>query len=113
MAPLTRDQERDVLSRGFSRRPFARLAALIGPAAVLPFANERALAQHESIRGLPADAVMIDSNENPLGPCTEARKAMYKAVDNGGRDMDEETEIFRETLAADTGVNAEYVMAYP
>jgi len=113
MAPLNSSQERDLMTRGYSRRHFGRLAALIGSAATLPFYNERAMAQHESLRGVPADAVMIDSNENPLGPCQDARKAMYKAVDNGGRYMDEETEIFCETLAADAGVRPEYVMAYP
>jgi len=110
---LTAGQRQDAESRGFSRRHFGRLAALIGSAATLPFYNERAMAQHESLRGVPADAVMIDSNENPLGPCAEARKAMYKAVDNGGRYMDEETEVYCETLAAETGVRPENVMAYP
>lgn len=113
MAGLTHEQEQDFLRRGFTRRHFGKLASLIAPAALLPFANERALAQHPLLRGVPADAVMIDSNENPLGPCIEARKEMYKAVDNGGRYMDEETEIFRETLAEQEGVRPEYVQPYP
>ncbi len=110
---LTAVQELDAEARGYSRRQFGRLAALVGSAAALPFYNERAMAQHVTQHAVPPDAVMIDSNENPLGPCTEARKVMYKAVDNGGRYMDEETDLFCETLAADTGVRPENVMAYP
>lgn len=113
MATLNSAQQQDLLSRGYSRRHFGRLAALIGSAATMPFYNERALAQHVALRGLPPDAVRIDSNENPLGPCREAREAMYKAVDGGGRYGDEETQVFCETLAAQEGVPAECVRAYP
>ena len=33
----------------------------------------------------PADAVVIDQNENPLGPCVTAREAAMNVVAQGGR----------------------------
>ena len=64
---LSEKQQQEFLSRGFSRRTFGRIATMITAGAALPFYNEPALAQLSRVDA-PPDAVMINSNENPLGP---------------------------------------------
>lgn len=108
---LTRDQKRDLLQRGFSRRSFGRIAAIITAGAALPFYNEPALAQL-SARNIPPDAVKIDANENPLGPCTEAAEAIHNVVAQGGRYMYGETGRFRNLLAELEGLKLSYVTPY-
>lgn len=111
---LTEDQKLDFVKRGFSRRNFGRIAAMIGAGAALPFYNEPALAQLSARKGpIPADAVKIDANENPLGPCDEAASAIHGIVKNGGRYMYEETNTFVETLAEQEGLKTSYIRAYP
>ncbi len=89
-------QRLDFLRRGYSRRHFGRLALLTaaaGTGAALPFYNEFALAQRglSSLRGLssipelPPDAVKINGNENPLGPCPEAVAAASAIIPRCGR----------------------------
>ena len=110
--PFTAEQSADLLKRGFSRRHFGRLAGFIGAGAALPFYNERALAQLSMIREIPPDAVRINANENPMGPCPEAADAIHSIVQNGGRYLYEETFILRDTLAQVCGVKREYVAPY-
>jgi len=109
---LTAHQEKDFLSRGFSRRHFGRLASFIAAGSTLPFYNEAALAQLSQVRGAPADAVMINANENPLGPCAEAAEAMRNIISKGGRYNYGETDDFKSTLAEQEGLKANYVAAY-
>jgi len=110
---LTQRQENELVNRGFSRRNFGRLAALITAGATLPFYNESAMAQLSAIRGaMPADAVKINANENPLGPCEEALAAIHKVAKDGGRYLYEETFGFQELLAEQEGVKANYVQPY-
>jgi histidinol-phosphate/aromatic aminotransferase/cobyric acid decarboxylase-like protein len=61
---------------------------------------------------MPADAVKINANENPLGPCPEAAEAIYSVVKKGGRYMYEETFGFRETLAETEGLKPSYVQPF-
>jgi histidinol-phosphate aminotransferase len=96
---VSAEQEPILLRRGFSRRSFGRIAAVLGTGAALPFYNEHALAQLSKIRDLPPDAVKINANENPLGPCPEAADAIYNVVKQGGRYMWEQTDALAETLA--------------
>jgi histidinol-phosphate/aromatic aminotransferase/cobyric acid decarboxylase-like protein len=102
------------MRRGFSRRHFGRLATMIGAgAAALPFFNEPALAQLSAIRGpMPADAVKINANENPLGPAPEAAAAIHAIVQRGGRYLYEETFGFQETMAELEGLKANYVQPF-
>ena len=93
------EQEPILLRRGFSRRSFGRIAAVLGTGAALPFYNEHALAQLSKVRDLPPDAVKINANENPLGPCPEAADAIYNVVKQGGRYMWEQTDALAEMLA--------------
>jgi histidinol-phosphate aminotransferase len=111
---LTVEQRKELVARGFSRRNFGRLATMLAAGSTLPFANEAALAQLSMIKGgVPADAVKIDANENPMGPCAEALEAIHKAAANGGRYDYMLTLNMTETLAEQEGVKPSYVRAYP
>src|ERR1035437_6429112 len=82
---ILRDElKRDLMNRGFSRRSFGRIAAMITAGATLPFYNEPALAQLSKVNAPPA-AVLLNANENPLGPCKEAREAAAAMIQHGGR----------------------------
>jgi histidinol-phosphate aminotransferase len=111
---LNVEQSKELLARGFSRRNFGRLASMVAAGSALPFFNEPALAQLSMIKGgVPADAVKIDANENPMGPCEEALGAILKAAANGGRYDYQLTSNMIETLAEQEGVKPSYVRAYP
>jgi histidinol-phosphate/aromatic aminotransferase/cobyric acid decarboxylase-like protein len=110
---LQPDQKRDLLERGFTRRSLGRIAAMVAAGTALPFYNEPALAQLSAIRGpMPPDAVKINANENPLGPCPEAAAAIHAIVQKGGRYLYEETFSFQETLAEQEGVKPTYVQPF-
>ena len=101
------------MQRGFSRRDFGRLAALLTAGASLPFYNEAALAQGLSaVPNLPPDAVKINANENPMGPCPEAAEAIHKVVSQGGRYLYNETFEFAEAVADIEGVPKDHVMPF-
>ncbi|MFN9459701.1 MAG: hypothetical protein ACK6D7_20350, partial [Acidobacteriota bacterium] len=68
------------LKKEFSRRALAKGGALLAAGAALPFYNEPALAQLSMIANLDPNAVKINANENPLGPCNEAAEAMYGVI---------------------------------
>ena len=61
------------LSR-LSRRGFMRAAMVASAGALVKITIEAdvAYAQRRPGKPAPANAVLIDANENPLGPCTEA-----------------------------------------
>ena len=112
-ACLTQEQQRDFVRRGFTRRNFGRLAAMIAGGAALPFYNEPALAQLSRIKGpIPADAVMINANENPLGPCPEAAAAIHAMVLRGGRYLYGETGVLQDMLAEQEGLKSSYVSPF-
>jgi histidinol-phosphate aminotransferase len=107
------EQRRDLIHRGFTRRDFARLAALMTAGAALPFYNEAALAQGLSaMPRMPADAVKINANENPMGPCPEAIEAIQKLVPLGGRYLYQETFAFVDAMAATEGLSNENVLPF-
>jgi histidinol-phosphate aminotransferase len=98
----------------FSRR---RVAQFLAAGAAMPFYNEFAMAQEaerQSMRGrgpMPADAIRISSNENPLGPCKEGLEAMMKVAPLGGRySPTGETMAFTKAVCEIEGVKADYVM---
>ena len=57
----------------------------------------------------PAGAVMIDSNENPLGPSQAAREAMAAILPQGGRYADNLTDELVNTFAQMEGFHTDYV----
>jgi histidinol-phosphate aminotransferase len=109
---LTKETQRDLLERGFTRRSLGRIAAVIAAGSALPFYNEPALAQLSAMRDIPPDAVKIDANENPLGPCKEAAEAIHAIVSKGGRYMYQETFSFTDVLSEQEGVKASYVRPF-
>ncbi len=111
--PIGPERRRDLATRGFSRRDFGRLAAFLTAGASLPFYNESTLAQGLSAVGnLPADAVRINANENPMGPCPEAVEAIQAVVTKGGRYLYGETTEFVDTLAGVEGISSDLVLPF-
>ena len=64
------------------------------------------------VRNIPSDAVKIDANENPLGPCPEAADAIHNVVKKGGRYAYDLTDQMEQTLAEQEGLKPNYVVAY-
>ena len=87
-------------SRGFSRRGFGKLAAGLAAGAATPIFTEPALAQLSLVRDIPPDAVKINANENPMGPCPEAADAIHNVVKRGGRYDYQDTDALAEAMAA-------------
>ena len=113
---LSTEQESDLIKRGYSRRNFGKIASLITAGASLPFFNEPALAQLSMVKNMPADAVKINANENPLGPCPEAAEAIYNVVKKGGRYLYEDTYELADTLGQQEGLKTgreSYIDVYP
>jgi histidinol-phosphate aminotransferase len=106
-------EQQAFLKQGFSRRSFGRLASLIGAGATLPtIYTESALAQLSFAGEPPADAVIINANENPLGPCPEAADAIYNIVKKGGRYLYGETFHLRKTLSETENVPEDHILIY-
>src|SRR5580704_9940630 len=92
MSSITPKVERELQDRGFSRRAIAQIA--LGTAAALPFFHEFAYAQDNPDaparpaagraggggrdRAIDPDAVIIGSNENPMGPTKEGLESIAK-----------------------------------
>lgn len=96
------------------RRSFLWGTAL---ATALPIITEGGLAQARlSAAGLgvpPPDAVLINANENPLGPCKAACEAIANIAPQGGRyDRMGEQDKFINTFAAQNGLKPENVLVY-
>jgi histidinol-phosphate aminotransferase len=61
----------------------------------------------------PSKGIHIDANENPLGPCEAARKAIEAMIPRGGRYLMPYQDEFVNLFAKTEGLEPEYVMAYP
>ena len=61
----------------------------------------------------PTDAVMINLNENPLGPCESARQASMKITAQGGRYLVPLTAELTNTFAQAEGLKPEYLRPFP
>ena len=112
-APLGSEQRRDLAARGFSRRDMVKFAALLAAGSSLPFYNESTLAQGLSaLPNLSNDAVRINANENPMGPCPEAVEAITRRSSRrGGRYLYNETSNeFVQTLAEVEGLSPELIL---
>ena len=83
MAP----QDNDFRLPSASRRSFLSLSAAASAALALRIVTEPMLA-HARVHNFPKDAIRIDANENPLGPCASAREAATAIVSQGGRYSD-------------------------
>jgi histidinol-phosphate aminotransferase len=114
--------------RPVSRRSFFRLA---GVAASLPVFTESHFAwaaqqpakpsappvsQLEMMKrmmlSLPKDAVLINANENPLGPCEAARAAIGASASKGGRYDLLEMMTLMEVFGKQNNVGSDFVSVY-
>src|SRR5579862_1137559 len=93
----------------FSRRSFLHLSAAASAAAALRVMNEPMLAASHRRAPHSKDAVIIDSNENPLGPSQAARDAMAAIIPLGGRYADDLTDELSTTFAEMEGLNPDSV----
>jgi len=106
-----------------SRRSFMKYASLFAAAPVLGeahFAHAARVAASAAAGGynfgptmMPEDAVLINANENPLGPCKAACEAIAAIAPKGGRyDLYGETDKLTKTFAAQHGLKPENIMVY-
>jgi histidinol-phosphate aminotransferase len=95
-----------------SRRSFLGLSAAASAVLALRIVTEPMLAR--AAQGpVPKDGVMIDANENPLGPSASARTAAAAMIPHGGRYCDWLTDDLVKTLAEIEGLKPEQVRVYP
>jgi len=97
----------------FSRRSFLHLSAAASAVAAFHGMSEPMLAAAARRRPHAKDAVLIDSNENPLGPCQGARDAVSAIIPQGGRYSDNLTDDLVTTFAQQEGLNPEYIYCTP
>ena len=97
--------------RSKSRRTFLSWSAAASAAVALRVVTEPMLARARDHHP-PAGSIMIDANENPLGPCTSAREAIVNITPQGGRYLDGLTEDLVNTIAEMEGVKPDYVTVH-
>ncbi len=112
---LSVNDHENFLSRGFSRRQLGKIASVLTAGAALPFYNESAFAQN-AMRGrgeMSPDAVRINSNENPMGPCPEALEAICQVAKFGGRySPNNEQGALTKTVASLEGLKPDYISLF-
>ncbi len=108
-----------------SRRSFLRYAALAASAPILTEAHFALGAQttaqaskdasptRHMRQAPPPDAVLINANENPLGPCKAACEAIASIAPYGGRyDLYGETDKLVKTFSQQSGLKENYISVY-
>jgi histidinol-phosphate aminotransferase len=116
-------------SSSVSRRSFLRIATTA--AAAVPIFTEAHLAWayasgaqstpnglkrsgrfHGGMPAIPPDAVLINANENPLGPCQLACAACTNVAPRGGRYDFEQTVALTKTIAQVEGLGLDSIAVY-
>lgn len=96
-----------------TRRSFLQVSAAAAVAASgLRIVTEPMLARADA-HPFPKDAVVIDANENPLGPCGVACDAVKDIASQGGRYSSWLTDDLIKTFASIEGLKPEYIRAFP
>jgi histidinol-phosphate aminotransferase len=95
----------------FSRRSFLHLSTAASAALTLRVVTEPMLAW-AAHKPAPKNAVLINSNENPLGPSEAARAAASAIVAEGGRYQWDLTDRLVESFAEMHGLKPDYVHAF-
>jgi histidinol-phosphate aminotransferase len=103
---------------GRSRRSFLQLGAVVPAVLTSGILGESFFAASARAASLPRgpfpkDAVIIDANENPLGPCSVARAAIAEITGDSGRYSFWLTEDLGKRFAEQQGLKPEYVRAFP
>lgn len=109
---LNRGAESELAARGISRRSFGRIASLLAAGSAIPLRTELAVAQASKVSA-PPGAVMINANENPLGPCKEALEAVRAIASQGGRYLFAEGDKVQKLLAETESLPTDHVRIYP
>lgn len=95
-----------------SRRTFLQLSAAATAAMAFRIVTEASLAAEDRKTFHPG-GIVIDANENPLGPCDAARKAIVDMAPQGGRYSFWLKEEFIKTFAEMEGLKPEYLRVFP
>jgi histidinol-phosphate aminotransferase len=96
----------------FSRRSFLHLTAAASAVAAFGGISESMLAaEARRRRPIGTDAVLIDSNENPLGPSQAAREAAAGIIPQGGRYDEDLTGDLVSLFAQQQGLSPDYIRA--
>ena len=106
-----------------SRRNFLRYAAIAAATPILTEAHfaraaqaslhARPGARHDFFLAPPPDAVLINANENPMGPCQAARDAIARLTPTGGRyDLYGETDKLTKTFATQHSLPEDHIAVY-
>jgi histidinol-phosphate aminotransferase len=98
--------------RSGSRRAFLQLSAAATAAMAFRISTEASLAAEERNVFHPG-AIVIDANENPLGPCDAARKAIVDMAPQGGRYSYWLKEEFVKTFTEMESLKPEYLGVFP
>src|SRR5262249_36120579 len=101
---------------GNSRRRFLQVSAAASAAMAMRFVTEpmlSAAAQRDKKLRANAGGVMINANENPLGPCEAARTAISAMAPQGGRYSDWLTDDLARLFAESEGLKRENVQVFP
>src|SRR5580693_3560615 len=96
-----------------SRRTFLQLSAAVSAAAAFNVVTEPMLAAAARHAPFSAEGVMIDSNENPLGPSQPARDAISAIIPLGGRCLVNLTDELIHTFAQQEGLNPDFIRVFP
>jgi histidinol-phosphate aminotransferase len=95
-----------------SRRTFLQFSASAAAAAGFGIMTEPLLAA-QATENYPSNGVLINSNENPLGPSAQAREAAIAAVAQGGRYSPWLADELVSTFASLESLKTEYIVAFP
>src|ERR1700689_492546 len=99
-------------SSSFSRRSFLELSSLASAAALaFRIVNEPMLALAAEPTH-PPDSILINGNENPLGPGVAARAAVAEVTPHSGRYLTEEADSLVKQFAQGLGVTDEQVSLF-
>jgi len=102
--------------RNDSRRTFLQFSVAAAAASAFRIVNEPMLAAAavERHRGaFPPGSVVINANENPLGPCDMARAAVVAQAPQGGRYSYWLTDELIDTFAGQQGLKREFIHVFP
>src|SRR5271157_3438446 len=94
-----------------SRRSFLQLSAVASVALAGRIVTEPMLA-YAQLKSPPKGGVLLNANENPLGPAAVARQAVANVTPDGGRYLFNLTEDLVSTFAQQQGLKPEYVQAF-
>lgn len=109
------DGRSDSLQVELSRRSFLRAASFAGAAAALGGISteaQRAFAQQPAMPRFTKDAVFLNANENPLGPCEVACAALTAAIPQSGRYRMELGYDLSDLFASQNALKPNYVRPY-